>query len=247
MSQIFTIRGRGQEDRGTTLSVNFTTPIELNPQYDYALALIGFHTYNSIPNIEEEVNNKLYYWEQGDRTKEKVISIPTGSYEIHDIETYLQSQIVPKGAKDPNEHFSLKPNNNTLKCEIRSKHEINFTPTDSLASLLGYSARELKPDILHQSDLPVQIVKVITIHIDCNITTGAFYNNNPSHTIFEFAPSVNPGYAINIEPKNLIFLPVNNKREINNITLEILDQNSESVNFRGEEIVVRLELKKIWA
>lgn len=235
MSQIFTLRGRG-----AILSIDFYNPIELDPQYDYALALIGFHTYNSIPNIEEGVNNKLYYWELGDRTKEKVISIPTGSYEISDIEAYIQSQITKK------DHFSLKPNNNTLKCEIKSKHGINFTPKDSLATLLGYSNRELKPNILHQSDLPVQIVKVITIRIDCNITTGAFYNNKPSHTIFEFAPSVNPGYAIDIEPNNLIFLPVNNKREINNITLEILDQNSEPVNFRGEDIIIRLELKKLW-
>lgn len=240
MSQIFTIRGRG-----ATLSIDFYNPIELDSEYDYALALIGFHTYNSIPNIEEGVNNKLYYWELGDRSKEKVISIPTGSYEISDIEAYIQGQVTSPTTKGV-EYFSLKPNNNTLKCEIRSKHEINFKPVDSLASLLGYSARELKPDILHQSDLPVQIVKVITIRIDCNITAGAFYNNKPAHTIFEFAPSVNPGYAIDIEPNNLIFLPVNNKREINNITLEILDQNSEPVNFRGEEIIVRLELKKLW-
>lgn len=241
MSQIFTITGRS-----ATLSIDFYNPIELDPQYDYALALIGFHTYNSIPNIEEGVNNKFYYWELGDRSKGKVISIPTGSYEISDIEAYLQSQITPPTLTKGVEYISLKPNNNTLKCEIKSKHEINFTPTDSLGSLLGYSARELKPNILHQSDLPVQIVKVITIHVDCNITAGSFYNNKPSHTIFEFAPSVNPGYAIDIEPNNLIFLPVNSKHQINNITLEILDQNSEPVNFRGEKIIIRLQLKKLW-
>lgn len=251
MSQTFTIAtdplDRNRENKGAVLSADFSTPIELDPRYDYALALINFSTYNSIPNIEEGVNNKLYYWELADRTKEKVISIPTGSYEIHDIETYLQSKIIPKGVKDPNDHFSLKPNNNTLKCEIKSKHEINFAPTDSLASLLGYSARELKPDILHQSDLPVRIVKVISIHIDCNITTGAFYNNIPSHTIFQFAPSVSPGYRINIKPSTRTYLPIINKRAINNITLRILDQNCELVNFRGEEISVTLELKKIWA
>lgn len=240
MSQIFKITGRS-----SVLTVDFTNPIELDPQNKYALALIGFHTYNSIPNIEEGINNKLYYWELGDRNKEKIISIPTGSYEIRDIEAYIQSQIIPKGTKEAeyNNYFSLKPNNNTLKCEIKSKHEINFIPTDSLARLLGYSAQELKPEILHQSDLPVQIVKVRTIHVDCNITTGAFYNNKPAHTIFEFAPSVNPGYAIDIEPNDRTFLPVNSKRELNNITLQILDQNSERVNFRGEEIIIRLELK----
>ncbi|KAJ8969746.1 hypothetical protein NQ317_009580 [Molorchus minor] len=229
MSHIFTVRGRS-----SILSVDFNNPIELDPKYNYSLALIGFHTYNSIPNIESGVNNKFYYWEL------------VGSYEISDIEAYLQKRVVPSGAKQQSDsYFSLKPNNNTLKCEIKSKHEINFTPKDSLAALLGYSAQVLKPDTLYQSDLPVNIVKVVTIHVDCNITTGAFYNNRPSHTIFEFGLKVDPGYAIDIEPNNLIFLPVNSsKSEIDNITLKILDQNSEPVNFRGEEIIVRLELRR---
>lgn len=230
MSQIFTLSGRT-----STLSVDLYNSIVLDPQYEYSLALIGFHTYNSIPNIEEGVNNKFYYRDGGE---EKVVHIPTGSYEISDIEFYLQQHT--GGEK----YFSLKPNNNTLKCEIKSKYEIDFTRKDSLAELLGYSAQVLKPDILHQSDLPVKIVKVVTIHIDCNITSGAFYNSKPSHTIFEFGLKVDPGYAIDIEPNNLIFLPVNNKADIHNITLRILDQNSEPVNFRGEEIIARLELRR---
>lgn len=239
MSQIFTLRGRS-----STLSVDFYNPIVLDPQYDYSVALIGLHTYNSIPNIEEGVNNKFYYWELGDKTKEKIIHIPTGSYEISDIESYLQKRVIPVQSEH-NDYFSLKPNNNTLKCEIKSKHEVDFTRKDSLAELLGYTAQILKPDILYQSDLPVKIVKVVTIHLDCNITTGAFYNSKPSHTIFEFGLKVDPGYAIDIEPNNLIFLPVNNKTDINNITVRILDQNSEPVNFRGEEIIVRLELRRV--
>ncbi|KAJ8939269.1 hypothetical protein NQ318_015227 [Aromia moschata] len=193
--------------RGSTLSIDFYNPIELNSQYEYALALIGFHTYNSIPNIEEGKNNKLYYWDLNNKKKE--VSIPTGSYEISDIEAYLRKQIIPADVNETeyNDYFSLKPNNNTLKCELKSKYKISFTPTNSLGTLLGFSAVELKPKILHYSDLPVQIVKVVTVHIDCNITTGAFYNHKPSHTIFEFSPTVNPGYAINIEPKNPIFLP----------------------------------------
>lgn len=238
-SHIFTLRGRS-----STLSVDFYNPIELDPRYDYSLALIGLHTYNSIPNIEAGVNNKFYYWKLGDKTQEKVVSIPTGSYEISDIESYLQQRVTPSGIERAEDYFSLKPNNNTLKCEVKSKHEIDFTRRNSLAELLGYSPQVLKPDLLYESDLPVKIVKVVTIHVDCNITTGAFYNNKPSHTIFEFGLKVDPGYAIDIEPNNLIFLPVNSsKREIANITLRILDQNSEPVNFRGEEIIARLELR----
>lgn len=57
MSHIFTLIGRN-----SVLSTDFYNPIELNPQYDYSLELNGLHTYNSIPNIDEGINNKFYYW-----------------------------------------------------------------------------------------------------------------------------------------------------------------------------------------
>lgn len=96
---------------------------------------------------------------------------------------------------------------------------------------------------VHESDLPVQIVKVRTIHIDSNITIGSYYNDKPTHTIYEFAIQDDPGFAIDEVPKNLIYLPVF-KRTINNITLDILDHNFKLVNFRGKEIIIRLELKR---
>lgn len=235
MSVIFTLKGRS-----STLSIDFNIPLELDPNHQYGLALIGFYSYNTIPNISE---NYFYYHEEGGETKK--IHIPTGTYEISDIADYLERFLLPEKVITPTKStFSLRPNNNTLKCEIyHQSHYIDFTKSNSLGKLLGFSSRVLSPGIVHESDLPVQIVQVRTIHIDCNITEGAFYNNQPSHTLYEFPLSVDPGYAIDEIPKNLIYLPVL-KNKIYNLTLNILDQNFNSVNFRGEDIIVRLELKK---
>lgn len=224
MSRTFTLKGTSN-----VLSADYYPPIDLKPESEYALGLIGFHTYNSIPNIDHNTN-KFYY------DNDKVVAIPVGSYEITDIEEYLQS-ILSKAA------ISLKPNNNTLKCEIKSKFVVNFKPDDSIGRMLGFSARVLQANAKHESDLPVKIIKVVTIRIECNITTSAYYNTSLSHTLYEFAPQVEPGYSINIVPQHIIFLPVL-PRSIDNITLRLLDQNGDPVNFRGEEIVVRLELKK---
>lgn len=241
MSLLFTLKGVS-----STLSIDFVNPLQLSNENTYGLALVGFHSYNSIPNIEEGRNNKFYYFENGDTSKERVITIPTGSYEISDIENLINIH-VPK-IKDSEgvkiNSISIKPNNNTIKCEVFSSvHSINFTHPDSIGYILGFSAKVLEVNKTHASDLPVNIVKVRTIHIDSNISVGAFYNDRPSHTIYEFAVSVDPGFAINETPKHLIYLPVN-KTEIYNITLRILDQNFEPVNFRGEEIIIRLELKQ---
>lgn len=241
MSYIFTLKSHNH-----VLSTDFINPIQLDSTSDYGLALIGFHSYNSIPNIEE-TENKFYYTIKSEN-QQKVIKIPTGSYEISDLETYLREKLISKSVKKENynKFFSLKANNNTLKCEIQSdQYTVDFSPKDSIGRLLGFSARVLKPNQVHESDLPVDIVKVRTIHINCNITTGAFYNHKPSHTLYEFAVGVDPGFAIDEVPRNLIYLPIINKREIPNITLSIFNQNFDPVNFRGEEIIIRLELKKL--
>lgn len=237
MSQTFTLTGNS-----SYISSAFFPPIELDPQYEYSIALVSLSTWNSIPNIEAG-KNKLYFVDH--RGTELDIVIPTGTYEIQDIESYIQKQLGrPRDTQgELNEVFSLKPNNNTLKCELKSRYDVNFKPSDTIAGLLGFSNKLLKAFDWHQSDLPVQIVQVVTIRVECNLISGSYYNNAPSHTLYEFMPTVDPGYSINIEPRNLIYLPVTRKT-IDNITIQLLDQNSKSVNLNGEEIVIRLELKR---
>lgn len=236
MSQTFTLTGVSSR-----LSADIYPPLLLDPKYEYSLALTGFHTYNSIPNIEDG-RNKLYYY-QGSTLK--TVTIPTGAYEVGDIERYLQKIIVPQPASkdEMDEFFSLKPNTNTLKCELKSVYDIDFTRKDNIGVLLGFSAKKLPKKQLHESDRPVNIVKVSTIRVECNIINGSYYNGKPSHTLFEFSPMVDPGFAIDIEPKNLVYLPVN-RHIISNISVNILDQGSYPINFLGEQIIVRLELKR---
>ena len=231
MSEIFTLT-----NRSSILSVDFSNPIRLNHEYEYGLALIGFHSYNTIPNIGEGV--KFYYSNNNNKPSE--IPIPSGAYEITDISDYLNNKLNVSGE----DQFFLRPNSNTLKCEIFHRdYDIDFRAANSLGKLLGFSPRILKAGQIHESDLPVNIVKVRTIRVDCNITAGAYYNEKPAHTLYEFPIAVDPGFAIDERPQNLLYLPVN-RREISNITLKILDQDSDLINFRGEEIIVRLELKR---
>lgn len=236
MSQTFTLKGRSHQ-----LEAFFVPPIELDSKYDYSLALISLNTWNTIPNIEVG-RNKFYYTVHNEN---RLLEIPTGSYELEDIEHYIQDQLSHSGAteEERNRLISLKPNNNTLKCELQSAYEIDFKHKDSIARLLGFSRELLKAGVKHESNLPVEIIQVTTIRVECNIISGSYYTNNPSHTLYEFSPTVDPGYSINIEPRNLIFLPVQSKT-IYNISLTLIDQDSRPVNFRGEEVVIRLELRR---
>ncbi|KAK9702842.1 hypothetical protein QE152_g29691 [Popillia japonica] len=146
MSNTFTLTGHS-----SVISVDYHPPIELDPRYEYALGLIGFHTYHTIANIVEGAN-KFYY------NNDKAITIPVGAYEISDIETYLKNAL-------PNAKLSLQPNNQTSKCEMESSLEIDFRKKDSIGRMLGFSEKLLEANKKHESDLPVKIIKVAMIRV----------------------------------------------------------------------------------
>lgn len=215
----------------SVLEAQYFPPIELLSNKKYTLGLVELLTFNSIPNIDTGCN-KFYINNQ-------VIVIPTGSYEISDIESYLHQALKKKSV---NTSLEIKPNGNTLRSEIFSNATIDFTPSDSIGKLLGFSQRKLSPNSKHISDFPVSILKINSLRVECSITSGAYINNQQVHTIHEFFPVSPPGYKIIEVPSQVIYLPVAVKC-IDNVQLRIVDQDGDIVNFRGEVITIRLHIK----
>lgn len=215
----------------STLRNEYFPPLELDGKYE--CSLIDFSTYNSIPNIDE--SNSLIH------IGKEIIVIPTGSYEIDDIGVFVKNKLL---IKNPEIAFSLKANNNTLQTEIKCSETIYFNKDRSIGRLLGFSKQELNKNIIHYSDLPVNIIKVNEIFIECDIITASYVNNKLGHTLHHFSPAVAPGYKIVEIPSNLIYLPVNVK-QISTVTLKIVDQDNNLINLRGEEITIRIHLRKI--
>lgn len=197
----------------------------------YEIGLVDLSTYNSIPNIEKGVNDKFYY------DGKSVVTIDEGSYEIGDIEKFITENI------EPGVGFSLTANNNTLKAYISCSKEINFNKPGSIASILGFDNVKLDAGKTHISNNPVDIIKVNTIKVDCNIVRGSFDNGREGHVIHEFYPSVPPGYKLVEIPRTVIYLPVNNQ-SINNITVSLKDQDGNIISLRDEKVTLRLHLRK---
>ena len=61
-------------------------------------------TYNFIPNVEEKVNNMFYFGDDG------VIELPTGSYEIEDINTYINKKLPKNNLRKKNIKLLIKRN-----------------------------------------------------------------------------------------------------------------------------------------
>lgn len=168
------------------------------------------------------------------------IKIPTGSYEVEQVSKYLKKQLSQREVK-----LELDANKNTLKCEIICSQPVDFSKPGTIGSLLGFRKNTvLEADKMHVSPYPADILKVNVIRVDCNIVTGSYLNNKPSHTIHQFSPRVPPGYKIIEVPQNVIYFPVTVK-SIHTLNLTILDQENNLIDFRGETITIRLHIKKI--
>lgn len=212
------------------LTANYFPPIELEGKYECALT--AFHSYNSIPNVD--VYNNCFH------IGGHKIEIPIGSYELNDIVDYIKEQYKlhnPKGI------ISIDANNNTMKVKVNSSNDpIYFNKENTIGKLLGFKNKILSPNEDHYSDLPVNIFKVNLLRIESNIAVNTYMNNTQSHTLHEFAINVPPGYKIDENPRNLIYLPIN-CQEISCLTLRVVDQHGDLINFRGEEITIRIHLR----
>lgn len=228
MADSFTLTLSGES---SVLRTQYFPPIELSPTKTYVLGLIELLTFNAIPNIDVGCN-KFYI------KPDTTITIPTGSYEIEDIANYLK-RAVPKDI-----NISLKANNNELLSEIRCNYSVDFKPKDSIGRLLGFTTKILEGGITHKSELPVRILKVNALRVECNITTGAYINEHRVHTIHQFFPTVPPGYKIVEVPTNVIYHPIT-VRSIHDIQLRIVDQDGKLINFRGETVTIRLHVKSL--
>lgn len=214
--------------KGPTLSCDIFPPFEANDG-SYVIGLVDLATYNSIPNIETGVNDKFYYGSH-------VITHDEGSYELENIEKHI-IQNLSSGVS-----LSLKANNNTVKAEIKCSDTVDFTKSDSIGGMLGFSSKVLSANKRHISDQSIKIIKVNTVRVECNLVKGSFDNGKEGHVMLEFFPDVGLGYKIIEVLSTIIYLPLNVQR-VTNITVFLKDQDGSFLNFRDEIISLRIHIK----
>jgi len=72
---------------------------------------------------------------------------------------------------------------------------VYFNMERSVGQLLGFHQKVLEPHPTktYRSDHTVNILKINTISLECNIISGSYVDNTPNHTLHEFGINVPPG------------------------------------------------------
>lgn len=102
----------------------------------------------------------------------------------------------------------------------------------------------LKRHMTHECDVPVNIIEVDTIQVQCNIEQVAYKSREEEHTIHSVSTIAEPFFKIIKTLNNVVYLLVNVQR-VDYLTLFLVDQDSGVINFRGEVMTVRVKLKQI--
>ena len=228
-------------DSKAKLITNFMPPMVLSAHAcKYEMALTKLETYYSFANINETNSNVKVSFDSGSTWK--LITIPTGCYELKAINATLQRLIESDGGKT--KIISLSPNVNTLKCilNISDKHyQIDFAVANSICTVLGFDARIYK-DGRYESDRLVDIMNVNSILVCCDIIGASRLNGIDAPVIYNFFPNVAPGEKIIESPINLTYLPITTEI-ISSLTCWLTDQKGRDLDLRGEQLTITFHLR----
>lgn len=224
-------------DKSSNIRTPIYPPIRLDPTKRHEMALIRLETYNSIPNVDE-TNNIIRY--SIDDVQHDIV-IATGAYELSEINAIIQSNLVKPDV------FELLANNNTLKSIIRinqSGVKVYFNHENSLKDMLGFRSVVLQELGDNEGSNLVNILKVNSILVKCDVITGSYVNSSQKPVIYSFFPNVPPGYKIVETPGTPIYLPISDNN-IESIRLWLTDQNNDMIDLRGETLTVWFVIRSV--
>ena len=223
----------------------FNPKIELDRDKVYEIALVNLETYYSFPNIDDTNNVFVYSPDQG--TTWVKIKIPTGSYEIDDLNNTIHLEMEKQGHYDEvsNEYFiNIFANSNTLKSVliIESGYQVDFNQQNNLSKVLGFTGTKYDEGF-HDSENVVNILTINSILVNIDIIGGSYVNGTTKNTIYSFFPKVSPGYKIIESPVNLVYLPLLIDT-IGNLYMSITDQDDNLLNLRNGKLTVRFHIRE---
>ena len=204
-------------------TVKFDQDIRLKDSVDYKIAFIWGKATNSFFNITE-TNNKLKYY---NGSTWKTVQLPIGGYKaIQDFNTRIKSII------DNKDNITLEADTISLKTKfiMKNDYKIDFRINNSFGELLGFEKIILENTV--ESSKVIELTSVKNVSIESNIVSSSYLNGKKTNILYRFTIPAPLGYDFEINPKNIIWLPISIK-SFNNINFRLVDDRGKLLNLRG--------------
>ena len=232
--------------RKTSFDTKFETPLELNPNRSYEVALQYFSTSNFLTNITAE-NNRFVYSNDGGKNW-LTITLESGAYEISILNSEIRRQITQSsGATSQVNAIEIGIILSTFKSFINITSptlQVDFTKTKTFRDMLGFKSQILKQGYNISNDT-VQITTTSAILIHCDIVSGSYINGKEGNVLYSFpAYTVPVGAKINVMVASLLYLPIN-RTTISNIYFQITDEEGRVLDFKNEEISIAIHVRQV--
>ena len=243
----------------------FDNPIEFKSNKQYEMALVSLDTVHSYTNICSK--NNVFRYSPNSGTSYYTIYIEEGAYELSELNEYLQTEMQKQvGSLYRTDGVVIGANLTTLRSTLKfgkpgptTHYYVDFNVSNSLAPILGFNKQEytyvekredpVDPDKVtsfidyYESESIVKIDDVSIIRVTNDIIGSSYSDGKSTNDIYSFHPDVPPGYKVSEKPFHLIYLPIVVGR-ISRMETNILNQNGNLIDFRGEDIIVRFHVRE---
>ena len=85
---------------------------------------------------------------------------------------------------------------------------------------------------LWKSSKVIELTSVKNVSIECNIVSNSYLNGKKTNILYRFTIPAPLGYDFEINPKNIIWLPISIK-SFNSINFRLVDDKGKLLNLRG--------------
>lgn len=243
-------------DNGSTFEISLNYPLDIPERAKNCYIVCPETTiWWSIPNIETGVNDDftITYTAAGGSPIIFSIQIPQGLYNITNLDSTIKRLLVNEGA--PPDIITLSGDNSTQKSVIKvvidtfDSLSIDFTPSNSVASILGFNPAVIGPysgteNVFSDNIAKFNTLDYLLIKSDI-VSTGLRVNNQYSGIINHITIDVPPGSQIINRPFHPPKIPCNELvgNKIKTLRFYLTDQNGAPVNTNGEYWSVRFYIE----
>ena len=192
-----------------------------NPNKNMALANLSI--YYAWKNVKSTYNNNKF--KISAPTWNETFDLPDGSYNISEIQDYIEYIIKKHETIGENAPILIDANtiNNRIELKIKSGYKLELLSKETM-NLLGSTKDTIDADKNSENVPKLETVEVVLVH--CNLVNNAYQQH--SRVLFTFVLTKKYGQLISVSPHLLVILKTMNT-EFSGIEIWFTDQNNNAL------------------